>query len=177
MNKTGKNRWTNVDPWDRINAKIEPGDFWDDGTRCWNWTGARNKSGYGMVYLNGRRRQAYHATWELMNGPLPAGVEIDHLCRNPRCVNPLHLEPVTRQENIRRSDNFAGRHARQTHCKRGHEFTEANTYVSARGERVCRKCRADREYARRHGLDFETYVHSNLGAIGDHMREVVGDVV
>lgn len=171
--KSGGNRWKNVEPWDRILAKVEK----NYHTGCWEWIGARNRNGYGMVYFHGRRRQAYHVTWELHHQrALPAGKEIDHLCSNPRCVNPLHLEPVTHRENLLRGNTTAARRSRQTHCKRGHEFTPQNTYISKRNERVCRKCRADRQFAKAHGLDFESYVLSNLDAIGDHMREAVGDL-
>jgi hypothetical protein len=68
------------------------------------------------------------------------GLVIDHLCRVPLCVNPEHLEPVTLRENILRGESLSARRARQTHCKHGHEFTAANTYVTVKGQRYCRAC-------------------------------------
>lgn len=66
---------------------------------------------------------------------------MDHLCRNRACCNPHHLEPVDNRTNLMRGDTHAAHNAAKTHCVRGHEFTEANTYVVPRGGRACRKCR------------------------------------
>lgn len=82
--------------------------FWpkvDASGDCWEWTGARNPEGYGRIGAGRRGSATLHAhrvAWELLVGPVPAHLELDHLCRNPRCVNPDHLEPVSRTENIRR---------------------------------------------------------------------------
>lgn len=95
---------------------------------CWIWKGHTHK---GYARFNGR--QAHRVLFEAFIGPIPDGLELDHLCRNPLCVNPHHVEPVTRAENMRR------RSEAQTHCKRGHEFTEANTYLRG-GRRTCRRC-------------------------------------
>lgn len=97
---------------------------------CLIWTGQLRPDGYGKV----RSRQAHRVFYELLVGPIADGLELDHLCRNVRCVLPAHLEPVTRAENMRR------RYATYTHCKRGHEYTPENTYVMPRGYRDCRTC-------------------------------------
>lgn len=88
---------------------------------------------------------AHRVAYELTRGPIPAGMEIDHLCRVRSCVNPDHLEAVTRGENLRRG---RGKTGAQTHCKRGHELTPENTYryVNRRGY-VCRHCRQCRRAA------------------------------
>jgi len=108
---------------------------------CWLWTGGVRESGYGYFWLDTRSASsisAHTAGWRLLRGPIPEGLEPDHLCRVRRCVNPEHLEPVTHQENMHRSEMIGG-YVRQTHCKYGHPFDEANTYQAPRG-RECRKC-------------------------------------
>ena len=117
---------------------------------CWLWIGAKNDLGYGMFSPNGRagrRVRAHRWAYEYLIGEIPVGLEPDHLCRNPLCVNPTHLEPVTHRENVLRGDSLFANHARQTHCKRGHPFNESNTYRYASGGRKCRRC--NREFMRR----------------------------
>ena len=118
----------------------------DDRDGCWLWTGHVGPHGYarfdGVAW-------AHRWSYEHFVGPIPVGLEIDHLCRNRSCVNPDHLEPVTRRENLLRGDTFASRNAAKTHCIHGHEFTPANTYVAAGGGRYCRTCRAERERRRK----------------------------
>lgn len=108
---------------------------------CWEWTGAlTGKSGYASMKLGGRSGRTYNVhkwLWEHNNGPTPPGLELDHLCHTRSCINPRHLEPVTRSENIVRG----WAHRRRTHCKRGHEFTPENTYIPPSGGRQCRSCR------------------------------------
>ncbi|MGV9540875.1 HNH endonuclease signature motif containing protein [Nocardia beijingensis] len=102
---------------------------------CWNWTGSRDRHGYGMFWVDKHHKIAHRAVYENSVGPIPKNLELDHLCRNIACVNPDHLEPVTRKENIRR------RFALMTHCVRGHKFTPENTYLRAgTGHRQCRAC-------------------------------------
>jgi hypothetical protein len=76
----------------------------------------------------------------LVNGPIPDGLHLDHLCKVRNCVRPSHLEAVTPRENVMRSDGVASLNARKTHCKRGHPFSGRNLYVRPNGERACRKC-------------------------------------
>jgi hypothetical protein len=107
--------------------------FWEkvdkvDGG-CWVWIGVLN-NGYGWHGGKLARRTSY---MELV-GEIPEGLELDHLCRNTPCVNPAHLEPVTRDENARR------RFAAQTHCRNGHEYTPENTYSPTPRSKRCRTC-------------------------------------
>jgi hypothetical protein len=88
----------------------------------------------------GLRRQAHRYAYELLVGPIASGLVLDHLCRNPGCVNPKHLEPVTDRENTRRGISSAAENAKKTHCYRGHPFDERNTYVNLKGKRACREC-------------------------------------
>lgn len=104
---------------------------------CWLWMGARNQKGYGL-YSAPNTAAAHRVAYELLVGPIPEGLVLDHLCRNVRCVNPDHLEPVTIRENTARG--LPPRAA--THCKRGHELTPENTrWRSDRPTRECLTCR------------------------------------
>lgn len=69
---------------------------------CWEWQLAVNKIGYGIIGVNGGSKFAHRMSYLSIKGPIPEGLELDHLCCNKRCVNPDHLEPVTRSENVRR---------------------------------------------------------------------------
>lgn len=126
---------------------------------CWIWTGAK-ANGYGRFQLDGRRVvngvrrthrplvSAHRAAYEHYVGPIPEGMHVDHLCRNPSCVTPAHLEPVTNQENTLRG--LRGRMV--TRCAQGHDYTAENTRIRHNGRRECRTCvrqRAKDYYDRR----------------------------
>jgi hypothetical protein len=120
---------------------------------CWIWPGKIGASGYGVR----NDRYAHRLVWESAHGPVPEGLELDHLCRNRACVNPDHLEPVTHAENCRRGaagDVNRARMLAKTHCARGHEWTPENTKQTAR-QRKCRVCMRDdsaRSRANRRGV-------------------------
>jgi hypothetical protein len=118
---------------------------------CWQWDNP-DSEGYGRVTFSGTQYLAHRVVYENLVGPIPAGLHIDHLCRNRGCVNPDHLDPVTCRVNVMRSPIAIGAvNARKTHCKRGHEFTAENTYVLPEGGRHCRECWKinNREFKRR----------------------------
>jgi hypothetical protein len=132
--------------------------FWrrvekDSATGCWNWTGSI-AGGYGRIRVGGVRVQAHRFSFEMAAGEeIPAGLYLDHLCRNQRCVNPAHLEAVTPRDNVLRSDTPPARQARQTHCKRGHALSGTNLYLKGR-HRECRTCQRNARalrYAERGG--------------------------
>lgn len=107
---------------------------------CILWRGSKTRGGYGTANIGGRKTTAHRIAFEATKGPIADGLEIDHLCGDPLCINPAHLEAVSHAENVRRS-----RTARATHCVSGHEFTPANTYrKKSNGCRVCRACAARR---------------------------------
>lgn len=113
-------------------------------TGCWIWIRGKDSEGYGK--LTARRASgkvggvlAHKYIYENIHGPVSEGLELDHLCRNPSCVNPAHLEPVTHAENVRRGKGNGFKD--QTHCKNGHAFTPDNTEIRPGGGRNCRMCR------------------------------------
>lgn len=121
-------------PIERFMAKVEWGEKFD-GTYCLLWRGAVSSNGYGN-FLNQRPHRWLYERWV---GPIPEGLVLDHLCRRVLCVNPMHLEPVTQLENVRR-----GLHGSETHCRHGHEFTPDNTRVRKNGSRACKTCLVQR---------------------------------
>ncbi len=143
---------------ERLMAKV------DRSGECWRWTGATTPNGYGVI-SRGRRDgaiPAHRAAYELLVGPIPDGLDLDHVCHtrdsmcpggpqcpHRRCVNPAHLEPVTRQTNVDRGRRASGRQ-RKTRCIRGHEFTRENAVPNGPHGRACRTCKneANRRYRR-----------------------------
>lgn len=115
----------------------------DPETECHLWRGALDENGYGRLWITevDRYRPAHVVAWELEFGPVPDGLELDHLCRVRSCCNSAHLEPVTHRENCLRGVGFAAINALKTHCDSGHAFDEPNTIW--RGvTRQCRTCMA-----------------------------------
>lgn len=110
---------------------------------CWLWTGHVSPKGYGVIGVGGRKlMRAHRYSYERFVGPVPEGMQLDHLCRVRSCVNPEHLEPVTNRENVVRGNTSRGP---KPHCKRGHAFDSANTYIHPkRGTRHCRECQRAR---------------------------------
>lgn len=108
----------------------------DRTATCWLWTGWSNAEGYGYTRFEGRDQPAHRVVYLHLVGPIPDGLELDHLCVTPLCVNPAHLEPVTHQENQRR---IAGR---QVACRRlGHDWTDpSNVRTRPNGRRYCAEC-------------------------------------
>lgn len=141
---------------DRFAANIKLSDG------CWEWIGTKRNKGYGSFYIHGTFYvQAHRFCYELLSGPIPAGLTLDHLCRNTSCVNPDHLEPVTNRENTLRGFNPCAMNARKTRCKNGHEFTQENIFRNYRGGRGCVTCNRtyQREWARQKA---EKFLEENL---------------
>jgi len=111
----------------------------EPNTGCWLWMLSTDAYGYGQKFSGTQNKKAHRLSYEFSRGPIPSHLELDHLCRVRSCVNPDHLEAVTRQTNATRGVGWAGRHFRTTHCPHGHEYTDANTRVCG-GKRFCREC-------------------------------------
>lgn len=131
---------------ERLWAKCVP-----DENGCWIWQANRDRHGYGLFYgpenewsgpYNGAHRWAFIAH----HGYAPVGLDIDHLCEVTLCINPDHLEAVTRSEHVRRT---YARMGLVSHCVNGHEFTPENTYTPPGKWRQCRACKVVRQRAYR----------------------------
>lgn len=117
--------------------------FWRQVTEgpgdCWLWTGDRTDDGYGLFSVHPARLGAHRWAYSLMRAEIPNGLDLDHLCRVTSCVNPWHLEPVTREENIRRA-------LLRGTCEKGHSMADAILRKRAgRIARSCRPCTRDRQ--------------------------------
>jgi len=128
---------------DRLSAKIVENPY----TSCWEWTGSKIH-GYGRLTCRANTAcgftsaLAHILVYELLIEPVPLGLELDHLCFNRGCVNPWHLEPVTRRENIMRGASAAAVNSRKTHCPAGHPYSGDNLviHVGHNHGRECRTC-------------------------------------
>ena len=119
-------------------------------TSCWVWRFALDDDGYGRVRAprpgqrRTRIRRVHVVAWERVHGPVPAGLELDHLCRIRACGNPDHLQAVKSKENTLRGEGPTAQNARRTECRRGHPLDGDNLYVNpTTGRRRCRICRRE----------------------------------
>lgn len=115
----------------------------EPNTGCHLWLGAPDRKGYGRFHIARKVVFAHRANYVRHVGPIPDGLDLDHLCRTPACVNPEHLEPVSNDENIRRGEWRARASAQRrsrTHCPQGHPYSGDNLYIKPNGARDCKTC-------------------------------------
>ena len=132
-----------------LDAVVEQRSIPEPNSGCWLWTGNIITLGYGTLYRGrGRRNRvttyAHRASYEAFRGPIPPGLQIDHLCRVRSCVNPAHLEVVTQRTNILRGESMSARHARKSTCPKGHVYD-----LFSDASRRCRTCRRRQARERR----------------------------
>lgn len=110
---------------------------------CWQWTGRLDIDGYGGISVRGAKLLAHRFSWIVFRGEIPAGLTLDHLCRNRACVNPDHLEPVDLRTNILRGTSLSAQRARQTKCQRGHALDGGTPR-----RRKCKTCQSVNDHKR-----------------------------
>lgn len=119
---------------------------------CWEWQGSRNHGGYARMTFRGNSNTRVHRImYEVFKGKIPYTIVINHKCRVRHCINPDHLELKTIGENVLMGETLPAKQLLRTHCPRGHEYNEENTYITKVGGRDCRPCGREqaREYRRR----------------------------
>jgi hypothetical protein len=119
--------------------------FWskvDKTDLCWNWTAGLDAYGYGQFRYEGKTMKAHRLAWLFVNNNIDDNLSIDHICRNRKCVNPSHMELVTRGENVRRGKG-ADHWRNKTHCPSGHKYDDENTAIYS-GRRNCKTCRREK---------------------------------
>ena len=131
--------------WKKVNKDGPLSAVRPDLGQCWLWTGAiiSEQKPYGRVRRGpnkGRRFLAHVISYSDAKGAIPNGLELDHLCRIPQCVNPQHLEAVTHKVNTLRGKSPHAKNSKKTVCPQGHAYTPENTKINYRGSRECRIC-------------------------------------
>lgn len=114
---------------------------------CWEWIACRNREGYSWFWNGERPIMAHRWSYEYHKGKIPSGLVIDHLCRNPSCVNPEHLEAVPMKVNTERGNLyrvFVENAKKKSHCKRGHSLSGDNLRIDKRGSRMCKLCQTNK---------------------------------
>lgn len=134
-----------------------PQRFWDKlipepNSGCWLWFGATHSGGYGVMTIDRRQRYVHRLAYEALVGPIPSGLQIDHLCRTRCCSNPAHLEPVTVYVNAIRGVSPVAANMNRESCVHGHALTGENVRLrslkNGNTSRMCVTCIRDRSLAR-----------------------------
>lgn len=146
-----------------------------NNTPCWEWTAAKSDNGYGITSVKRRTERAHRVMFAWLIHPIPRGLgrnvpQIDHLCQNVICANPVHLDLKLPRDNNMISNSFTALNARKTHCVNGHEFTPSNTYKIKRDDRrICRTCTLARQ---KHAYDNDAeYRRKVKSRAHDHYKQ------
>lgn len=127
---------------------------------CWEYDGYHDKFGYGRMARNRRMPRVHVVSYETFVGPVPAGLQVDHLCCNKGCFNPEHLEAVTCSENVQRAyANGLHPDRKRSHCFRGHALIPENLYIDPAGKRHCVQCRRDRQGVKEQRVTYDGKPH------------------
>lgn len=164
----------------------------EDPTACWLWAGAKSTAGYGYIRDDpangGRAVPAHRVAYQLFVGAIPNGLELDHLCRTPGCVNPRHLEPVSHSVNVARGESIPARFARRSHCPAGHDLRAPGALIfkatgNTRRASRCRLCHNNwtlqRYYSRHDGIRFNhrvTQAHVARIVVLRTMRQTIKEI-
>jgi len=124
-------------------------------TQCWEFNGNPDADGYGYIRYRNFTYRIHRFSYLLFQGEIPKNHVVDHLCKNRKCCNPEHLEAVSHKENMVRGDTGRNNHQTlKTHCPKGHEYTDSNTYINPKGSRECRICKSiNRKADRKRNLE------------------------
>ena len=107
---------------------------------CWLWTACSTSGNYGQFWVSGRHHLAHRVAYEFMHGPIPKGLVIDHICRNPACVRPDHLRAVTQRQNLLHGPTIIVAEISRTECRKGHPLSGKNLRITKEGWRECLAC-------------------------------------
>jgi len=116
-----------------------------DQNDCWNWKLWISPLGYGQISFKDKTELVHRVSFQVFIGKIKKNLEINHICRNRKCINPEHLETVSHRENLLKGDTIAAKNDQKTHCLNGHKFTPENTCINPSGERSCRICKNRRQ--------------------------------
>lgn len=157
--------------WSKVNKNGPVPELRPELGPCWIWNSAKQSDGYGSFWFAGRAALAHRIAYEWENGPIPLGLEPDHLCRTRACVRPSHMEVVTKLVNMMRGNGKGVENAAKTHCPKGHAYTPENTIVITKPGGVFerRECKVCRRATGRKAQ--QRYRQNNLDAVRERDRK------
>lgn len=144
---------------------------------CWEWTRSLS-AGYGYFRLYDKKISVHRISYQLFKGQIPNDKELDHLCRNTKCCNPEHLEPISHKENVLRGNGPTAINSQKTHCDNGHEYTLENTFIRKNGNRDCRMCmkiskrKSYNKHKDKRNAETLQHYHENRETIKSRRREL-----
>ena len=125
---------------------------------CWEWKSPLHDGGYATMSVDDKSQYIHRLIYEYYHGQIQSDLQIDHLCRNRKCVNPIHLELVTQKENIMRGKGVGVLNSLKTQCPKGHPYTKENLIMYKDGSKKCRICHNERQKQYQRKLKEENYL-------------------